>query len=92
LAVAEQAPPIGSGNALSGAEIKYCLAEQIRLDDARSILNQQSENAVNRFNAMIDDYNSRCSNFRYKRRDYQRVQSEVEPDRGTLWATGRSRF
>jgi hypothetical protein len=92
LAAAEQAPAIGSGNALSGAEIKYCLAEQIRLDGARSILNQQPANAINRFNAMIDDYNGRCSNFRYKRRDYQRAQSEVEPDRGILWAAGRSRF
>ena len=92
VAVAERAPPIGSGNALSGAEIKYCLAEQIRLDGARSIFNQQSATAVGRLNAMIDDYNGRCSNFRYKRRDYQRAQSEVEPDRGTLWAAGRARF
>jgi hypothetical protein len=28
LAAAEQAPPVGRGNALSGAQIKYCLAEQ----------------------------------------------------------------
>jgi hypothetical protein len=90
--IVEVVPPVGSGNPLSSAQIKYCLAEQIRVDGARSVLNQRSENAVNRFNAMIDDYNSRCSNFRYRGGDYQRAQSEVEPDRGTLSAAGRSRF
>jgi hypothetical protein len=92
LAVTEQAPPIGSGNSLSGAEIRYCLAEQIRLEGARSIVGQLSKTAVVRFNAMIDDYNNRCSNFRSKPSDYRRAQTEVEPNRGTLWADGRSRF
>jgi hypothetical protein len=91
-ASAEQVPPIGSGSALSATQIKYCLAEQIRLDGARSILNQQSATTVDRFNAMIDDYNNRCSGYRYKRSDYQRVQSEVERDRGGLLAAGRARF
>jgi hypothetical protein len=88
----EKAPPIGSGNALSAAQIKYCLAEQIRLDGARSSLDQQSATAADRFNAMIDDYNNRCSSYRYKRSDFQRAQSEVEADRVILQAAGRARF
>jgi hypothetical protein len=85
-------PTSGTGNALSEAQIKYCLAEQIRLDGARSVLNQQSAFAVDRFSAMIDDFNNRCSSYRYKRNDYERARSAVERDRGSLQAAGRARF
>jgi hypothetical protein len=51
----------------------------------------QPENAVDRFNAMIDDYNARCSNYRYKPTDFQRAGSEVKPDRDILFAAGRER-
>jgi hypothetical protein len=41
---------------------------------------------------MIDDYNSRCSSYKYPQGLLQRVESETEALRSTLEAEGRSRF
>jgi hypothetical protein len=42
------------------------LAEDIRMDGAKSALNNYIDADVDRFNAMVADYNSRCSSFKYQ--------------------------
>ena len=85
-------PPIGHENILSTAQIRYCLAEEIRLDGAQSSINNYVEADVNRFNSMVADYNSRCGAFRYRRGDLESAKSEIEPFRKRLLEAGRSRF
>lgn len=89
---AEVRPPIGENNLLSMTQLHYCLAENIRLDGARSSLNNNSRADVDRFNVMISDYNSRCSSFRYRSGDLERARRAVEAFRSTILAEGRSRF
>jgi hypothetical protein len=93
----ESEPPIGQDIVLSTAQIRYCLAEDIRLNGAKSAVNNYIDADVERFNAMVADYNSRCSSFQYHtnnrgRNDLMSAQRDIEPYRSQLQAEGRSRF
>ena len=74
----ESMPPVGQDLVFSTAQIRYCLAEDIRMEGAKSALNNYIDSDVDRFNAMVADYNSRCSHFRYRRGMLEGVRSEVD--------------
>lgn len=93
----ETKPPVGQDLVLSREQIRYCLAEDIRLDATKSAVNNYVDADVDRFNAMVADYNSRCSSFRYHtnnrgRNDLTSAQRDIEPYRSQLQSEGRSRF
>lgn len=93
----ETKPPVGQDLVLSREQIRYCLAEDIRIDGAKSALNNYIDADVDRFNAMVGDYNSRCSSFKYQtnnrgRNDLNSSQRDIEPFRSQLQSEGRSRF
>ena len=88
----ESMPPVGQNQVLSTAQIRYCLAEDIRMESAKSTLNNYIESDVDRFNAMVADYNSRCGRFRYRRGALESARREIEPYRNQLLSEGRSRF
>ncbi len=88
----EEMPGAGSGNVLGASQIRYCLAEDIRLTAAKQVVSEYNSNDVDRFNAMVADYNSRCSNFRYRRGALESARSEVERFRAQLETDGRGRF
>lgn len=77
-------PPVGDNRILSVGEIKYCLAERIRLEAMQTIVNDRSHVEVRNFNLRIDDFNSRCSNYRYRQSDMEKAKYEVEINRLTL--------
>lgn len=93
----EAKPPVGQNLVLSREQIRYCLAEDIRMDGAKSAINNYIDADVARFNAMVADYNSRCSSFQYQtnnrgRNDLNSAQRDIEPFRSQLQSEGRSRF
>lgn len=93
----ETKPPGGQNLVLSREQIRYCLAEDIRLNATKSAVNNYVNAEVDRFNAMVADYNSRCSSFRYHtnnrgRNDLNSAQRDIEPFRSQLQSEGRSRF
>jgi len=88
----EERPSIGNGNTLSMPQLRYCVAEKIRLDAAETILDRYVSTAVDRFNAFVSDYNNRCGEFRYRRGALDSARSEVEKYRLTIQAEGRERF
>lgn len=88
----EDRPPVGTGIVLSNAQIRYCLAEDIRMTAAKSAISGYNETDVDRFNGMVADYNSRCSSFKYRRGSLESVRAEVESARADLEAEGRGRF
>jgi len=90
--LAEEIPSAGTNLVLGPTQIRYCLAEDIRIDAARSALNEYLQFDVDRFNAMVSDYNSRCGNFRYRKGSLESARAEIERRRPTLEAEGRSRF
>lgn len=87
----EERPPVGTGYVLSMPQIRYCVAEEIRLDAAKSVINQSTDSDIEKFNALVADYNSRCSNFRYRRGYLESAKSDVERYRAEIAAEGRYR-
>ncbi len=88
----ESKPSVGQDLVFSTAQIRYCLAEDIRMEGAKAALNNYSDSDVDRFNAMVADYNRRCGSFRYRSGALESARRDVEPYRGQLQAGGRSRF
>ena len=88
----EDKPSVGRNNVLSTEQIRYCLAEKIRLDAAENVINNYIDSDVDRFNGHVADYNSRCGEFRYRQGALESARKDVEPYRGQLQAEGRSRF
>ncbi|MCL2716517.1 MAG: hypothetical protein FWD68_18615 [Alphaproteobacteria bacterium] len=85
----ETKPSVGNSLSLSETEIRYCLAEDIRIEGARSVLDRTSSYGVDRFNAKVDDYNSRCGNFRYRRGALESARRDIEPYRSEIEVEGR---
>jgi hypothetical protein len=88
----ESMPPVGRDLVLSTAQISYCLAEDIRMEGAKSALNNYIDSDVDRFNAMVADYNSRCGSFRYRSGALEGARREIEPYRSQLQTEGSDRF
>jgi hypothetical protein len=88
---AELVPPVGTEVALATEQIRYCLAEGIRLDAMHAQFKQPSHGIVVRFNALVDDYNSRCSSFRYEGDTLDREKAGVELRRSALLIAGQER-
>jgi hypothetical protein len=86
----EAKPPFGSGHTLSRDQIRYCESQKIRVSAWQGALNRYSSTAINAFNAAVDDYNARCSNYRYYSGVLESVRSEVEARRYSLMAEGRA--
>lgn len=87
----EQMPPIGTDLVLSEAQIRYCMFEEIRIDATRAQIDTASEVQVERFNESVDDFNSRCSSFRYRAGELESVKAEAERERRRLEGDGRNR-
>ncbi|HKY97278.1 MAG TPA: hypothetical protein VJL35_05430 [Gemmatimonadaceae bacterium] len=88
----ESKPPGGSGHILSGSQIRYCLAELARIDGARKILDGAEDAQVDRFNLLVNDWNYRCSDFKYRDGTLGIIQAEIAGRRLELEAEGASRF
>lgn len=88
----EERPPEGRNNILTYAQLKYCGAEDIRLGAAERAMNANSAGDVERYNAMITDYNSRCGQYRYRANDRASARAAVETRRKQLEAQGAARF
>lgn len=88
----EERPPVGRGRTLNVAQIRYCEAQGIRLEGADPLVNTYSQREVDTFNAWVDDFNSRCSDFRYYEGTLSRARRDIQPLRTSLLAEGRSAF
>jgi len=67
-------PPVGSGLSLTRANVRYCQFMHQRIEIARGLIANDSSDD---FNRAVDDFNSRCSSFRYIPDDLTAVQAEV---------------
>ncbi len=88
----EVMPPVGTGLSLSASQIRYCLSQNIRIDGAKPAVDETAQMDIGAFNAMVADYNSRCSSFRYRQGLLESVRAEVEHRRQALEAQGYVNF
>jgi len=87
----EERPPVGKGLLFNRSQIRYCLSEKIRISAWQSQVDEYSETSVNAFNDAVNDYNSRCSNFRYRSGAVESVQSELNAVHHALRLEGMAR-
>lgn len=85
-----QKPPIGRGQVLSMAEIRWCLREDMRIDAQRPLIETNAK--VSSFNQSINDRNRRCGSFRYRRNNLELAKRQVEELRPKIEREARLRF
>lgn len=88
----EEKPPVGVDLVFNSAQIRYCLSEDIRLTAAKQVVDHYVPSEIDQFNLMVDDYNIRCSSFRYLPSTLDRVRASVESNRSNLEGQGKARF
>ena len=88
----EEQPRVGTDLVLGVSEIRYCLAEEIRMEGAKAIADAYNGAEVDKFNSIVHDYNSRCGSFRYRSGDMERAKGDIEPFRSEYLAEGKSRL
>jgi len=92
------AKPMPGYSTLSISEVRYCLAEDMRIAAQKTELDSLQYSDVDRFNRNVDsfndavnDYNSRCVNRSITSSDRPLATSQVEQQRSQLQAEGRDR-
>ncbi|MBL4805795.1 MAG: hypothetical protein JKY31_00720 [Rhodobacteraceae bacterium] len=83
----ETLPPVGRGLTLNRSQIRYCVFQGQRLDTIRPLTN--TNNQIDRFNRLIDDFNSRCSDYRYRSGALSSIQREAREKASELRADAR---
>lgn len=91
-ALTEVRPPTGTDVVLSSDELYYCFSESVRLDGAKGAIDQNDNDEIDLFNAMVDDYNNRCGHFRYETGTLEPVRAQVAAERSELLSEGAARF
>lgn len=88
----EERPPVGTDNVLTAEQITYCSAQKMRLTAAQRAMNQYAASDIDRINAMVDDYNSRCGSYRYDQGVRAAAVASVAPFRRRYEREGKAWF
>ncbi|MCA1856430.1 hypothetical protein LE190_10930 [Massilia oculi] len=86
----ENMPAIAQGAVLNMPEIRWCKRRQIELESVEGILDGERQKEVAAYNDIVEDYNSRCGNFRYRRGNVEQVDREFEPERARMKSEAQS--
>jgi hypothetical protein len=71
-------PRAGRDRLLSVAEIRWCLREDVRIEVLERRLAYQEPH---RFNAMVGEYNRRCTRFRYRDDELEHARRDIDDAR-----------
>jgi TonB family protein len=81
----EALPPIARDEMLAEPQIRFCLAQIIRIEAIRPLLDRTQPAQVAYFNETVADYNGRCGRYRYEgdalasaRYDVEAVRPKIE--------------
>lgn len=83
----ESRPPVGQGLVLNRSQVRYCVYQGERLEAMRSMTSTNYQ--IDRFNGLIDDYNSRCSNYQYRSGVLSSIRREASSKTGEFIADAR---
>ena len=76
----EAVPPVRPGQTLSREQIRYCIFQGHRLEQLRNYADTNSK--IDKFNFMINSFNDRCGDYRYRQSDMTAVQAEASSKSG----------
>ncbi|WP_318476011.1 peptidoglycan-binding domain-containing protein, partial [Photobacterium leiognathi] len=75
-------PSVGSNNVLSVSQISWCIRESMRIEAMRNVFD--TNGGINEFNKIVEDYNLRCSSYRYRQGHQSKAERQVESARATI--------
>jgi len=75
-------PSVGTNNVLSVSEIRWCIREDIRIEAMRDVVD--TNDGIDEFNRIVNDYNSRCGNYLYREGSQSRAERDVDPYRSQI--------
>jgi hypothetical protein len=78
----EEMPPVGTDTHFSKSNIRYCMFQEVRLDYIKPRISTNYE--TDKFNQLVDDYNSRCGSYRYMPSERSAVEAELSQKRSGL--------
>jgi TonB family protein len=85
----EEMPQAGKGQLFSEFQIRYCLAQQLRIDAVRPLLNRYDHPQIRRFNDQVGDFNARCGSYRYYGSALQDAKAWLEAARPRIQQEAR---
>jgi peptidoglycan hydrolase-like protein with peptidoglycan-binding domain len=85
--LAEERPLRDAEHEFTRANLRYCTFQQIRLE-ALGPITEGADLVV--FNALVEDWNARCTRFRYRAADKDAVDAEAAGRRALLEVEGRA--
>ncbi|QWE23304.1 hypothetical protein FD975_03600 [Polynucleobacter sp. AP-Jannik-300A-C4] len=88
----ESKPLYGANNVLTASEIYYCKAEELRIESNKTTVDRYDDFSLTRFNQTVQDYNSRCAQYRYKDAAMNSANNALESNRYSIEAQGRARM
>lgn len=88
----DQKPPEGRNNVLNIPQIRWCKREKIRIEAIANVINSAYDHEVDRFNARVSDYNSRCGEFRYRRGNVEQVDLELASEHAAIASKAKSEW
>lgn len=86
------APPPGRERDFTVENIRYCKREKLVLETIQPQIEYDSENVVDAFNTAVDDFNSRCSSYRFFQKDMDKITAEISRMTMALRQTGNERL
>ena len=86
----ETPPPIGTSLELDASQVRYCTFEKARLTALKDLVSESNQKAIDSFNVRVDDYNSRCSSFRYHSEDLDAANAVVASDADRFTSEART--
>jgi len=75
-------PSVGTDNILSIAEIRWCVRGGMEIEATRGVFS--SNEGIEKFNAIVDEYNRRCGSYRYREGNLGLAQRQVEEWRAAI--------
>lgn len=88
----ESKPLYGANNVLTASEIYYCKAEELRIESNKVTVDRSDDFSLARFNQTVQDYNNRCSQYRYHDPAMNSANNALESNRYLIEAQGRARM
>ena len=87
--ITEEMPPIGDGRTFNNSQIAYCISEKIRVEAMHTVIDRTDNGEIQLYNNAVDDFNSRCAHYRYRRGSVEYVRGKVEVHRHELENEGK---
>jgi hypothetical protein len=84
----EELPPIGKNRLLPVGQVRYCLAQNIRLNGAWFVADFNNKFQMDQLNKKSVDYSNRCGKYRARQIDMQNAHDVVDVHQDRLMAEG----